>query len=259
MIPKKYSVFGVNYCLTNYEEASDIIISKAKNNSSYTVSALAVHGLIEAYSNLDLKKVVNNIDMVVPDGQAIKWTLNSYYNLHLKDRVSGPDLTLYVLDKANKNKLKLFLYGSTKNTLDQFSAFIKRNYPEVEICGVHSDRFRDATQEEDKKDIEKINKSGAHLVFVGRGCPRQEIWVESHKGKVNAAMLAIGAAFDFHAGVLKRAPKWMQDAGLEWLYRMIQEPERMLKRNLSTFPLFIYLYLKHKLLRKESINKSKRK
>ena len=251
MITQKYPVFGINYWSTDYEKASDIIISKAKNNISFAVSALAVHGLIEAYSNPDLKKVVNNIDMVVPDGQAIKWTLNSYYNLHLKDRVSGPDLTLYVLAKAHKYKLKLFLYGSTKNTLDQFSTFIKKNYPEVEICGVHPDRFRDATQAEDKTDIEKINKSGAHIVFVGRGCPRQEYWVESHKGKVNAAMLAIGAAFDFHAGVLKRAPKWMQDTGLEWLYRMIQEPGRMWKRNLNTFPLFIYLYLKYKFFKKK--------
>lgn len=254
MIPEKYPVFGVKFCSTDYDEASELIISKAKSNTSYTVSALAVHGLTEAYKNPKFKEVVNAIDMVLPDGQPIKWTLNSYYKLHLKDRVSGPDLTLYVLDKANKYKLKLFLYGSTKNTLDQFSAFIKRNYPEVEICGIHPDRFRDATQAEDQKDIEQINNSGAHIVFVGRGCPRQEYWVAAHKDKVNAAMMAIGAVFDFYAGVLKRAPKWMQDAGLEWLYRMMQEPGRMWKRNLNTFPLFIYLYLKYKFFKKDKKN-----
>ena len=173
MIPEKYPVFGVKFCSTDYDEASELIISKAKSNTSYTVSALAVHGLTEAYKNPQYKEVVNAIDMVLPDGQPIKWTLNSYYKLHLKDRVSGPDLTLYVLDKANKYKLKLFLYGSTKNTLDKFSDFIKRNYPEVEICGIHPDRFRDASLAEDQKDIEQINNSGAHIVFVGRGCPRQ--------------------------------------------------------------------------------------
>ena len=254
MIPEKYPVFGVKFCSTDYDEASELIISKAKSNTSYTVSALAVHGLTEAYKNPQYKEVVNAIDMVLPDGQPIKWTLNSYYKLHLKDRVSGPDLTLYVLDKANKYKLKLFLYGSTKNTLDKFSDFIKRNYPEVEICGIHPDRFRDASLAEDQKDIEQINNSGAHIVFVGRGCPRQEYWVAAHKDKVNAAMMAIGAAFDFHAGVLKRAPKWMQDSGLEWLYRMIQEPGRMWKRNLNTFPLFIYLYLKYKFFKKDQQN-----
>ncbi len=252
MILQKYPVFGIHYSSTDYEEASDIIISKAKDRTSFTVSALAVHGLTEAYRKPEFKKVVNNLDMVLPDGQPIKWVLNSYYKLGLKDRVSGPDLTLYVLEKASRNNLKLFLYGSTEETLKRFSGFIRNNYPGVELCGIHPDRFRDATKEEDEKDIEKINNSGAHLVFVGRGCPRQEYWVEVHKNKINAVMLAIGAAFDFYAGTLKRAPKWMQDSGLEWLYRMGQEPGRMWKRNAETFPLFAWLYLKYKFVRKQT-------
>jgi exopolysaccharide biosynthesis WecB/TagA/CpsF family protein len=152
-----------------------------------------------------------------------------------------------VLERANENKLRLFLYGSTKNTLDSLKSFINQNYPDVIICGMHVDRFREATEEEDVADIKKINESGAHIVFVGRGCPRQEKWVVAHKNKINAAMMAIGAAFDFHAGTVKRAPKWMQNSGLEWLYRMMQEPEKMWKRNLDTFPLFIYLFFKYKL------------
>jgi len=246
MTLKKYSIFGINYCSTDYEEASDIIISKAKDRVSYTVSALAVHGLTDAYRIPDFKKVVNKIDMVLPDGQPIRWVLNNYYKLALKDRVSGPDLTLYVLEKASKNNLKLFLYGSTKETLNRFSVFIRKKYKGVEICGIHPDRFRDATRKEDEEDIEKINNSGAHIVFVGRGCPRQEYWVEAHKGKINAVMMAIGAAFDFHAGTLKRAPKWMQNNGLEWVHRMKQDPGKMCKRNVNTFPLFGYLFLKYK-------------
>jgi exopolysaccharide biosynthesis WecB/TagA/CpsF family protein len=250
MSDKLYPVYGVHFCATNYVEATEKIISNAISHTSYTVSALAVHGLIEAVRDNEFKGIINGIDLVVPDGQPIRWVLNSFYNLHLKDRVSGPDLTLYVLDKANKNKLSLFLYGSTKDTLERFRSFIKRNYPDVGICGVHVDRFREATVAEDKEDVEKINRSGAHIVLVGRGCPRQEKWVANHKNKVHAVMMAIGAAFDFHAGTVKRAPKWMQNSGLEWLYRMIQEPGRMWKRNLDTFPLFIYLFIKHKLSRK---------
>ena len=119
MSDQKYPVYGVNYCATNYIEATDKIISKAISNDSYTVSALAVHGLIEAVRDHEFKETVNGIDLVVPDGQPIRWALNSFYKLKLRDRVSGPDLTLYVLEKANEYKLRLFLYGSTKNTLDR--------------------------------------------------------------------------------------------------------------------------------------------
>jgi len=253
MSEQKYPVYGVHYCATNYVEATDKIISKAISNSSYSVSALAVHGLIEAVRDDEFMKTVNGIDLVVPDGQPIRWVLNSFYKLKLKDRVSGPDLTLYVLDKANKNKLRLYLYGSTKDTLDKFVSFINHKYPGIKICGVHADRFREATEIEDAADIKKINESGAHIVFVGRGCPRQEKWVANHKNKINAAMMAIGAAFDFHAGTVKRAPKWMQNSGLEWFYRMTQEPIKMWKRNLDTFPLFIYLFFKYKLSGKHKL------
>lgn len=246
MSDQTYPIYGIHFCATNYVQATDIIIAKAISNTSYTFSALAVHGLIEAVRDDEFMEIVNGIDMVVPDGQPIRWVLNSFYKLKLKDRVSGPDLSLYVLEKANENKLNLFLYGSTKNTLNLLCSFINNNYPKINICGVHVDRFRDSTDEEDKLDIEKINNSGANIVFVGRGCPRQEKWVASHKNKISAVMMAIGAAFDFHAGTIRRAPKWMQNAGLEWLFRMIQEPTRMLKRNLDTFPLFISLYLKYK-------------
>lgn len=247
MALKKYSLFGVNYAATDYEEASSILVEKAKAHTSYAFSALAVHGLIEAYNSAKFLKAVNSIDMVVPDGQPVRWALNSLFGLGLKDRVYGPELALHVLRKANSHKLKIYLYGSTSTTLDKLVQFISSGYPEVEICGVHADRFREATEEEDRADIEKINRAGAHIVLVGRGCPRQEIWVSAHKGKVNAVMMAIGAAFDFHARVVSQAPPWMQKNGLEWLYRLIQEPRRLWKRYLITNSTFIYLFLKSKI------------
>jgi exopolysaccharide biosynthesis WecB/TagA/CpsF family protein len=151
------------------------------------------------------------------------------------------------LEKAAKLHLKLFLFGSTKETLDKFSDFIHQNYSGVEICGIHPDRFREATKEEDLIDIEVINNSGAHLIFVGRGCPRQEYWVENHKNKIHGAMMAIGAAFDFHAQNEKRAPKWMRDNSLEWLFRLLNNPKRLWKRYFITNSIFIYLFIKHKL------------
>lgn len=239
----KRDIFGINYTSTDYEEASDLIIEKARARQSFGVSALAVHGLIECYNSPNLREKVNKIDLVVPDGQPIRWVINSFYKDNLQDRVYGPELTLRVLKKANAANLKVFLFGSKKETLDKLAVFIQENFPKVEIAGVHPDRFRDATPEEDRADIEKINLSGAHVVLVGRGCPRQEIWVSDHLGKVNAVMMAVGAAFDFHAGTVKQAPRWMQNAGLEWLFRLLMEPGRLWKRYLFTNSKFIYLFI----------------
>lgn len=245
-----YQLFIPKYADVDYETASDIIIENAQNNTSFGVSALAVHGLMESVSDDLLKEIINDIDLIVPDGQPVRWALNSFYNLNMRDRVYGPELTLSVLKKASKMRLRVYLFGSTKNTLERFQTFISENHPGVDICGVHVDRFREATLEEDSEDIRKINDSGAHIVLVGRGCPRQELWVANHKGKVDAAMMAVGAAFDFHAGKLKQAPTWMQQNGLEWLFRLIQEPRRLFKRYFITNSLFIFMFLKHRYILK---------
>jgi N-acetylglucosaminyldiphosphoundecaprenol N-acetyl-beta-D-mannosaminyltransferase len=244
---QRRNLFSINYAIVDYQSASDEVIEKAERNQSFGVTALAVHGLIESVWDKSLAQQVNRIDLIVPDGQPIRWALNSFYKVDLQDRVYGPILTLHVLEKANQKNLKVYLYGSKAVTLEKLQAFINKNYPGVQICGIHVDRFREATSEEDEADIKKINDSGAHIVLVGRGCPRQERWVANHLGKVNAAMLAVGAAFDFYAGTVRQAPKWMQNNGLEWLFRLIQEPGRLWKRYLTTNSYFIYLFLKQKL------------
>jgi N-acetylglucosaminyldiphosphoundecaprenol N-acetyl-beta-D-mannosaminyltransferase len=223
---EKRKLFAVNYSICDYESASDEIIQQAHQNHSFGVSALAVHGLIESVKDQNLGELVNKIDLVVPDGQPIRWALNSFYKVGLKDRVYGPTLTKYVLEKANRDGLKVYLYGSTETTITKFRDFINRTYPQVIIAGIHVDRFR---------------------VLVGRGCPRQERWVANHLGKVNAAMMAVGAAFDFHAGTVKQAPAWMQKRGLEWFFRLTQEPKRLWRRYLFTNSHFVYLFFMHKL------------
>lgn len=238
---QRRSLFGINYSIVDYNLASDIITSKASENISFGVSALAVHGLVTAVKDSRVGDAMRLIDMVVPDGQPVRWALNGFHRAELLDRVYGPTLTLHVLKKANEMGLSVYLYGSTKQTLTLFSRFIYENYPRVLIAGIHVDRFRDATPEEDREDIQKINQSGAQIVLVGRGCPRQEIWVADHVGKVNAAMMAVGAAFDFHAGTVSQAPRWMQNNGLEWLFRLMMEPRRLWKRYLTTNSFFIWL------------------
>jgi exopolysaccharide biosynthesis WecB/TagA/CpsF family protein len=227
---EKRNLFGIDYAIVDYDSASDIIIQHARRHESFGVSALAVHGLVTSVRDKTIGKRVKKIQMAVADGQPVRWALNSFHNVGMKDRVYGPTLTLHVLEKAAKQNLNVYLYGSTEETLAKFSAFIRTNYPGVNLCGIHPDRFRDATPEEDEADIQKINAANAHIVLVGRGCPRQEVWVADHLGKINAVMMAVGAAFDFHAGKVKQAPKWMQDHGLEWFYRLIKEPGRLWKR-----------------------------
>lgn len=243
----KFQLFTANYSITDYSRASETIISAARQRKSFGMSALAVHGLIETVKDKSLRKMVNSLDMIVPDGQPIRWALNSFYKAGLEDRVTGPILTKHVLARASEEKLGVYLYGSTPETLEKFTAFININYPGVKISGIHPDRFREATPEEDLADIKKINDSGANIVLVGRGCPRQEKWVAGHLGKINAAMMAVGAAFDFHAGNISQAPLWMQQAGLEWFYRLIQEPGKLWKRYLTTNPHFIILFVLCKL------------
>lgn len=249
----KVDLFGVHYSIADYESAVQIIRSNALKRVSYGVSALAVHGLMTAARDSNFRSLVNRIDMVVPDGQPVRWALNSLYRCGLADRVYGPELTIRVLAMAEENHLKVFLYGSTERTLNMLIRSINKRFPRLVICGNHVDRFRDATKHEDEMDVKEINASGAHIVLVGRGCPRQEVWVANHIGTVNAVMIAVGAAFDFIAGTVRQAPKWMQKNGLEWLYRVFQEPRRLWRRYLVTNSQFIWYFLKHRFILRKSL------
>jgi exopolysaccharide biosynthesis WecB/TagA/CpsF family protein len=243
---KQYSLFLAEYCALSCSEAAKVIVYNASRNNSYGVTALAAHGLIESVNDPVLGA---KIKMIVPDGRPIVWALNSFYNLGLKFNPPGPSLTLDVLALANTKKLNVVLFGSTADTRQKFQNHISEQYPNISVVGVHEDRFRDATPEEGLYDIERINASGAHVVLVGRVCPRQEHWVADHLGKVDAAMLAVGVAFDCHTGKLVRAPLWVQKSGLEWLFRLIQEPQRLWRRYLSINLQFIKLCVETKIPR----------
>ncbi len=248
----RYKLFLPEYCALPCKEAARVILEKASQRQSFGVAALAVHGLVESVNDSVLGEKINRIEMIVPDGQPVVWALNAFHHLDIDFKIPGPTLTLEVLKLANEQRLNVFLYGSTADTLQRFQDHIASSYPGVTVVGVHEDRFRDATAEEDAADIERINASGAHIVLVGRGCPRQEHWVADHVGKVDSAMLAVGAAFDYHAGKLKRAPMWVQKYGLEWLFRLIQEPGRLWRRYLFTNLQFIRMCLRARLQSSQS-------
>ena len=227
---EQVDIFGVELSITDYEDATKRIVEAGRQKQSFAMSALATHGLMEAVHDDSFREVVNGLDLVTPDGQPVRWAMNLLHDADLDERVYGPDLTWKVCRAAADAGVGIYLFGSTPETCDAFVAAILKEWPHAIISDVQPDRFRDATPEEDAADIERINNSGAGVVLVGRGCPRQEKWVAAHKGKVNAAMMAVGAAFDYHAGQLRKPPAMMQKYGLEWLWRLGLEPKRLFKR-----------------------------
>jgi exopolysaccharide biosynthesis WecB/TagA/CpsF family protein len=246
---EKVDIFGVLVTATDYEDATRRIIEAAQKRSSYGVSALAVHGLMESVNDDALRAQVNSLDLVTPDGQPVRWAMNAIHGTDLSDRVYGPDLTWRVLEAAAETGIGIYLFGSTPEICDAFTAEIRRRHPTCQIVGVQPDRFRDASPDEDLEDIERINATQAGIVLVGRGCPRQERWVADHLGKIDAAMLAVGAAFDYGAGAMSEPPRWMQAAGLQWLYRLAQEPGRLWKRYLFTNTEFLLRLARARLTR----------
>jgi N-acetylglucosaminyldiphosphoundecaprenol N-acetyl-beta-D-mannosaminyltransferase len=238
--PPSLNLLGVNISRVDYDTAVTHIINAAKLRQSYGVTAMAVHGVMEAHSDPEFAAQINRFQLVAPDGQPVRWALNLLGADELKDRVYGPTLTLKVCERAAYEDLPIFLYGSTQTVLESLSRNLQAKFPGLKIAGIQADRFRDATPEENEADIRTINESGARIVFVGRGCPRQEKWVAAHLDKINAVMIAVGAAFDFHAGTLPQAPGFMQNYGLEWLYRLVHEPSRLWRRYLILNPLFVF-------------------
>lgn len=227
---KQVDIFGVDLSITDYDDATKRIVDAGSERQSFAMSALATHGLMEAVHDEKFRDIVNDLDLVTPDGQPVRWAMNILHDTNLDDRVYGPDLTWKVVGAAADAGVGIYLFGSTPETCDAFVSAILAEWPHAIISDVQPDRFRDATPAEDAADIERINNSGAGIVLVGRGCPRQEKWVGDHKGKVNAAMMAVGAAFDYHAGQLRQPPAMMQRYGLEWLWRLGLEPKRLFKR-----------------------------
>ncbi len=235
----KVDILGVGVSIAGYEDACEAIIEAARLRRSFAVSALAVHGVMESARNRELREMVNEIDLVVPDGEPVRWAMKMLGGAAPSEKVAGPDLMDLVARQAAARRIGVYVYGSTPETCAKLVDALAARHPRLEIVGVQPDRFRDPTPEEDAEDVERINRSGAGVVFVGRGCPRQERWVAAHRGAIRAAMVAVGAAFDYHAGNLQRAPRWMQRLALEWVYRLVQEPRRLFGRYLLTNTAFI--------------------
>lgn len=248
MIDKgKHNLLGVQIDAIDYETAVFKIISAAKQKQSFTVSAVAVHGIMTGVLDPVHLYRLNNLDLVVPDGQPVRWGLNFLHQTALTDRVYGPELTLRVCQQAAQESLPIFLFGSKLSVLENLSVNLQSKFPDLKIAGIMPSKFRQISADEKAEMIKTIRASGAKLILVGLGCPRQEVWVYEHRLHLPMPMLAIGAAFDFHAGSLPQAPKGWQRNGFEWLYRFLHEPSRLWKRYLLHNPHYLWLLLQQRI------------
>jgi exopolysaccharide biosynthesis WecB/TagA/CpsF family protein len=237
----KHNILGVGINAVDYETAVERIISAAESCRPFAVSALAVHGVMTGALDPVHRHRLNNLDLVVPDGHPVRWALNRLYGTRLNDRVYGPELTLRVCERAAAEGLSIYLYGSQDEVLEKFAVNLRKRFPSIQIAGSQPSRFRQVTAEEQAEIAQTIINSGASIVLVGLGCPRQETWVFENRGLLPMPMLAVGAAFDFHAGTVSQAPKYLQDRGLEWLYRFVQEPRRLWKRYTVLNALYVWM------------------
>jgi len=234
-------ILGTRIDATNYEDATGRIILWAKANESGYVCAANVHMVMEAYDDPDFMHVINSAALVTPDGMPLVWGLRQM-GVRGATRVYGPTLTLHVCAAAADNDIPIALYGGTEKSLSAFTTFLNDSFPGIRVvCGI-APPFRPLTVEEDDAYSKQFAASGARILFVGIGCPKQERWMAQHVSKISAVMLGVGAAFDFHSGMVKQAPNVMQLMGLEWLYRLIREPRRLWKRYLKHNPRFILFF-----------------
>jgi N-acetylglucosaminyldiphosphoundecaprenol N-acetyl-beta-D-mannosaminyltransferase len=237
----KRNVIGILINAMDYEAVLDFIFSAAHEKKAATISAMAVHGVMTGVLDSEHKFRLNHFDLLVPDGQPIRWVLNWIYKADLPDRVYGPNLTLKVCERAAAEGNAIYLYGATPEILEALTRSLHERFPAIRIAGAEPSKFRRLTPSERVELAARIVDSRASITLVGLGCPRQETFAYEFRGFLPMPILAVGAAFPFLAGMTPQAPAWMQDRGLEWVFRLCSEPRRLWRRYLYLNPLYIFL------------------
>lgn len=243
LLPSKQSVIGIPVTAVPFDHQIELILKWAKRRISKVVCVANVHMLMEAHRNPQFAAVLSNADLVTPDGMPLVWLMN-LLGVWRQNRVAGMDILLALCHQVSAKKISVFFVGSERETLDRMKARLQQEFPQLQIVGMEPLPFRPLNSDEDAGIIERINSSEAGIVFVSLGCPKQEIWMSEHQGKINTVMLGLGGVFPIYAGLYKWAPLWVRKLGLEWLYRLAQEPRRLWRRYYQTIPPFLYLALK---------------
>ena len=242
----KIDILGAKINSTTMEE----VIGEIKSWITYKeywgryICVSNVHVIMEGFDDNKFMQIINNADIAVPDGRPLVWA-QRFMGEKQSQQVRGSDLFMTLCNLSSQYGYGIGFYGGTENVLTKLIIKIKNIFPQINISFTHSPPFRSSTLSEDKKIIEKINSSNIKILFVGIGCPKQEIWMQKHSNSIKCIMIGVGAAFDFISGEKKESPKWLQYIGLEWFFRFLSEPRRLFLRYFKHNPRFIWYLLKN--------------
>jgi N-acetylglucosaminyldiphosphoundecaprenol N-acetyl-beta-D-mannosaminyltransferase len=238
--PRCRYILGSRVDIVSYEMCTEKILKWTETGESRYVCFSTVHMIMEAYASSAFRMILNEADLVTPDGMPLVW-MQTILGARGANRVTGHEITLMLCEEAARRGMPVGFYGAGPTTIENLVANMKARFPGLNVVYAVSPPFRPHTPEEDEKHTDEIKASGCQLLFLGLGCPKQERWMQSHRGRVPAVTLAVGAVFDTYAGSVRRAPRLLQNLGLEWLFRLISEPRRLWKRYLTTNSKFLIL------------------
>ncbi len=245
------SILGMRTHATSYAAATRQVLDSAREKTPRYVCVANVHMVMETHDDPAFRQIVNRADLVTPDGMPLVWALQAL-GVRQASRVYGPTLTLHICEGAAREDVPIALYGGTPESLQDFTALLRSRYPGIRVVCQIAPPFRPLTPEEDERYTRELSESGAGVVFVGIGCPKQERWMAEHSSRLDAVLLGVGAAFDFHSGRVRQAPAIMQRSGLEWLFRLAMEPKRLWKRYTRHNPRFVWLIARQLITRRGS-------
>jgi N-acetylglucosaminyldiphosphoundecaprenol N-acetyl-beta-D-mannosaminyltransferase len=235
------NVLGVGVSAINMDLALETIRGWIERREQHFVTVTGVHGVMESQRDEKIRDIHNRAGMVTPDGMPLVWLSRLKGQSHVR-RVYGPDLMLAVCQDGLSRGYRHYLYGGAEGVPALLSDKLRERFPGIQIVGAFSPPFRVLSPEEDEQIVRDVNAAQPDIVWVGLSTPKQERWMDGHAGRVQApVMVGVGAAFDFHSGLKKQAPKWVQGSGMEWFFRLVMEPRRLAKRYLINNPTFIAL------------------
>jgi N-acetylglucosaminyldiphosphoundecaprenol N-acetyl-beta-D-mannosaminyltransferase len=239
----RVDVLGVGVSAINMDTALEVIDRWITDGAQQYVCVAGVHGVMESQRDESLRRIHNSAGLVTPDGMPLVW-LTRLHGWRNTSRVYGPDLMLDLCERSLATGYRHFLYGGNAEVPERLATRLQKRFPGLIIAGTYSPPFRTLTAEEDEEIVQRINDAKADIVWVGLSTPKQEYWMSRHVGRISApVMIGVGAAFDFHAGLKRQAPRWMQRSGLEWFFRLMNEPRRLWRRYLVNNPKFVWMTL----------------
>jgi N-acetylglucosaminyldiphosphoundecaprenol N-acetyl-beta-D-mannosaminyltransferase len=240
--PESRRILGMRVDATSYDETAETVIALARSGQGGMVCCSTTHMAMESFDSEAVRRVVNAADRVTPDGVPLVWALRA---MGVKDatRVYGPELMPYLCGVAEREGVPVGLYGGSEAMLARLQQRLRERWPRLQVPFAWSPPFRPLDESEDARVTAAIQESGARILFVGLGCPKQELWMAAHRERLDCVLVAVGAAFDFVAGTKSQAPRWMMRAGLEWLYRLACEPRRLWRRYLVGNGRFLFHFL----------------